>query len=76
MAAKKRDVVAEAMIGAKKLEALVPHDKKKILQEYKDALAAAAKLQKLLKPAWYLKTETHLSKKKFKSRKSKGKKHK
>jgi hypothetical protein len=73
MTAKKRDVVAEALAGAKRLESLVPHDKKQILQEYRDALAAAAKLQKLLKPAWYLKPETRLPKKKAKSRKGRRK---
>ena len=69
MVTKKRDVVAEALAGAKKLESLVPHDKKKILQEYQESLEAAAKLQKLLKPAWYLGKDAHRAKKKIKSQK-------
>ena len=73
MAEKKRDVVAEALAGAKRLESLVPHDRKKILQEYRGALAAAAKLQKLLKPAWYLGKDIHRAKKKAKSQKGRRK---
>ena len=66
MAEKKRNIVAEALARAKRLESLAPHSKKKILKEYRESLEAAAKLQKLLKPAWYLGKDVHRAKKRKK----------
>ncbi|MEM4282167.1 MAG: hypothetical protein QW559_02145 [Candidatus Woesearchaeota archaeon] len=73
--AKKRSIVELALAEAKKIEPLIPHSRKKIFREYTESLETAAKLQKLLRPVWYLGKERHKIahlKPRMKARKSKG----
>ena len=73
MAKKKRvdKRVEKALALAKRLEKLAPHGKKTISREHREALEAAARLQKLLKPSWYLGKDIHRKKKAGKKSKRK-----